>query len=87
MEWNTRHKLRYLSSLTTKPLRQDAQVWKAWSKFTIPREDKLFLQKALWKKLTVGVWLANWQPRGTRCPLDGQMETSEHAVCSCKFLP
>ena len=49
MEWNTKHKLRYLSSLTTEPRRREAHVWKAWSKLIIPLEDKLIMQKALWK--------------------------------------
>ena len=56
------------------------QVWQAWSKLVIPTEDKLFMQKALWKKLAVGARLANLQPRGTRCPRDGQTKTSEHTV-------
>ena len=54
MEWNTRNKLRFLSSLTPEPPRQGAQVWKVWDKLIVPPEDKLFMQKALWKKLTVG---------------------------------
>ena len=46
-------------------------MWKAWDKPIVPWEDKLFMQKAPWKKLTVGARLANWQPGGTQCPLDG----------------
>ena len=86
MEWNTQKKLRYLFSLTPEPPRQGAGVWKAWDKLSIPPKDKLFVQKALWKKLAVGEWLPNWQPRETRCPLDGQLETSEHATCACKYI-
>ena len=42
---------------------------------------------ALWAKLPVGERLQNRLPRDTLCPLDGQPETMEHALRTCKYLP
>ena len=47
----------------------------------------MFIQTALWKKLTVGCRLASWQPTETACPLNRAQETMEHALTECRFLP
>ena len=65
LEGNFRANLRYIASLTLEPPRQGPQDWKALEKLDIPP----------WKKLALGVRLANWQPHGTRCPIDGHMES------------
>ena len=86
-EWNKRHMLHYLMSLTPEPPRQTAETWQAWAKLRLPPRDTQFIQLALWHKLTVGTRLASWQPNGTACPLHpGVQETIKHATLHCKFL-
>ena len=46
-----------------------------------------FIEQALWRKLLLGTRVAGWQPRGTACPLDGQQQTTQHALLHCRFLP
>ena len=59
-------------------------MWKAWQQ--LPPADRHFIQTAPWKKLTVGVRLANWQPAGTTCPICGLLETTQHALTACKYF-
>ena len=71
LNWNNRAMLRFLMAQTPEPPRQKPEVWKAWHKLLPPPPppDKQFIQTALWKKLLVGVRLANWQPHETTCPI------------------
>ena len=65
MEWNTRHKLRFLSSLTPEPPRQGTQVWKAWDKL-------VSMQKALWKRHPTGELAAQGNPMPAGRPAGNQ---------------
>ena len=47
---------------------------------TPPLADREFIQTTLWKKLTLGVRLANWPPAGTACPI--LRAIGNHATCS-----
>ena len=52
----------------------------------MPPKHHTFIQTALWKKIPVGLRLANWLPHNVPCPIDGQVEDVEHALCGCRFL-
>ena len=86
LNWNNRAMLRFLMAQTPEPPRQKPEVWKAWHKLLLPPPDRQFIQTALWKKLSVGVRLANWQPHETACPICGVQETSQHAVAGCRYV-
>ena len=79
--------LRFLMQLSPETPRQTPDTWRAWARLSLPPSDLVFIQTALWRKLTVGCRLANWQPAETACPLDRAQETMEHALTECRFLP
>ena len=76
----------YLMKLSPEAPRQQPEVWKAWQKLLPPPADRQFIRTVLWKKLTVGVRLANWQPAGTACPICGPPETTRHALTAYKYF-
>ena len=78
--------LRYLMRLSPEAPGQPLEVWTAWPKLLLPPADRQFIHTALWKKLTVGVRLANWQPVGTTCPICGLLETTQHALTAYKYF-
>ena len=84
--WNQRPMRRYLMKLSPEAPRQQPKVWQAWHKLLLPLADRQFIQTALWKKLTVGVRLAYWQPTGTACPICGLLQTTQHALTACKYF-
>ena len=61
-------------------------MWQAWHKLLLAPADGQFIQAALWKKLTIGTCLTNWQPTGTACLICGQLETTQHALAACKYF-
>ena len=86
LAWYQRPMLRYLMKLSPEAPRQQPEVWQAWHKLLLPPADRQFIQIALWKKLTGGVQLANWQPAGTACPICGLLETTQHALTAYKYF-
>ena len=86
LAWNQRPMLRYLMKLSPEAPRQQPGVWQAWQRLLLPPADRQFIQTAPWKKLTVGVRLANWQAAGTACPICGLLETMQHALTACKYF-
>ena len=86
LAWNQRPMLCYLMNLSPEAPRQQPEVWQAWQKLLLPPADRELMQTALWKKLMVGVRLANWQPAGTACPICGLLETTQHALTACKYF-
>ena len=87
LQWTKRTMLRFLMQLSPETPRQTPDTWRAWARLSLPPSDLVFIQTALWRKLTVGCRLANWQPAETACPLDRAQETMEHALTECRFLP
>ena len=67
--------------------RQETQVWEKLIRSPLPEAEKDTVRVALWRKLPVGDRLRNWKPNGTQCPLDGGLETVEHSLGLCKYLP
>ena len=63
-----------------------SQRYGTHDKLLLPPVDTQFIQTVLWRKLTVGVRLANWQPHDTACPICGQQETTQHLVAGCKYI-
>ena len=69
------------------PVRQTEDTWAAWSKTTLPDNDKCTLQLILWKKLALRDRLRPWLgDTNTGCPIDGVCETITHATRTCLFL-
>ena len=65
---------------------QTPEVRQTWSKLSVPPKHQTFIQTTLWKKIPVGLWLANWLPHSVPCPIDGKVEDVEHAMCGRRFL-
>ena len=66
---------------------QTPETWQEWARLSLPPNDLVFIQTAVWKKLTVGCRLASRQPTETACPLDRAQETMEHTLTQRRFLP
>jgi len=67
--------------------RQEAQVWEKLVRSPLPDSEKDTVRVALCQKLSVGERLRSWKPHDTQCPLDGSLETVEHSLGLCKYLP
>ena len=67
--------------------RQPPEVWIKFCTSRIPLNLNDFIWKAPWKKLPVGARLSKWIPTALHCPLDGVVETIDHALSTCRSLP
>ena len=76
LQWNKRSMLRFLMQPSPEAPRQTPETWQAWARLSLPPNDLVFIQTALWKRLTVGCHLASWQPIETACPLDRAQQWS-----------
>ena len=66
--------------------RQEPQVWEQLEKRKMPGQQKDFVRKAPWKKLTVGATIkkAYHQPTCVMCSVS---KTFNHVLSRCKFWP
>ena len=65
--------------------RQAEEVWSAFHNLQLPAKQKDTVHRALWKRLPAGHRHAKWKPLEVWCPLDGELETIDHALHSCQF--
>ena len=77
----------YIVQLALEKGSLDMEVWVKFCISRIPLNLKDFVRKALWKKLPVGTRLSKWMPTALHCPLDGAVETTDHTLSTCRFLP
>ena len=74
-----------LSNPHTLPPRQPEEVLSAFHKLQLPAKQKDFVHQALSKRLPVWHQQAKCKPLEVWCPLDGELETINHALHSCQF--
>ena len=63
--------------------RQPSEVWQAFGRLFLPKWDRDFLRRTLWKKLPVGTRMERLG--GKLCLLDGRVESHEHVFRHCMF--
>ena len=81
--WLTRKMLLYMQHKRRHEPRQPAEVWQAFGRLFLPKWDRDFLRRALWKKLPLGTRMERLG--GKLCPLDGRVEDHEHVFRHCMF--
>ena len=64
--------------------RQDLEVWEQLAKLKMPRPQRDFVRKALWKKLTVGDRTQKAYHQ-LNCNMCSVPETIKHVLSGCKF--
>ena len=87
MKWIDSKLIAYVSYPYTFEPRQRREVWQAWWRCNLPLDRKDFVYAALWRKLPVGSRQAAWKPLDTHSPLDGAIETMQHSLLRCRYLP
>ena len=83
--WSSRRMLLYMQHRRRHPARKTLEVWSAFQRLYLPRWDKNFITRCLWKKLPVGTRMERLG--GKLCPLDSRVETHEHVFRHCFFRP
>ena len=58
-------------------------MWQAFGRLHLPRWDRDFIQRCVWKKLPVGTRMERLG--GKLCPLDCRVEDHEHVFRNCLF--
>ena len=76
----------FLCSPTSLAPRQPPGVWKAFHFFNVPTHHKDFIRQVLWLRLPVGERQKDWKPDDVWCPIDGELETIDHARTECSLL-
>ena len=84
--WTTKSMALFLCSTTSLAPRQPPEVWKAFHLFNIPAHHKDFMRQVLWLRLPVGERQKDWKPDDVWCPIDGELETIDHARTECSLL-
>ena len=84
--WTTKSMALFLCSTTSLAPRQPPEVWKAFHLFNIPAHHKDFIRQVLWLRLPVGERQKDWKPDDVWCPIDGELETIDHARTECSLL-
>ena len=84
--WTTKSMALFLCSTTSLAPRQPPGVWRAFHLFNIPAHHKDFIRQVLWLRLPVGERQKDWKPDDVWCPIDGELETIDHARTECSLL-
>ena len=87
VKWIDSKAIAYVSYAYTFGPRQQREVWQAWWRCNLPLDLKDFVYAAVWRKLPVGSKQAAWKLLDTHCPLDGAIETMQHSLLHCCYLP
>ena len=80
--WTSRKMLLYMHQ-RRHAARQPPEVWRAFERLYLPRWDKDFVRRCLWKKLPLGTRMERLG--GKLCPLDNKVEDHEHVFRHCFF--
>ena len=84
--WTTKSMALFLCSPNSLTPRQLPEVWKAFHSFNVPAQHKDFIKQVLWLRLPVGERQKEWKPDDVCCPIDGELETIDHARTECSLL-
>ena len=84
--WTTKSMALFLCSPTSLAPRQPSEVWRAFHSFNVPAQHKDFIRQVLWLRLPVGERQKEWKPDDVWCPIDGELETIDHARTECSLL-
>ena len=81
--WLTRKMLLYMHHKRRHEPRQPPEVWQTFGQLFLPKWDRDFIRRALWRKLALGTRM---ERLGSKlCLLDGRVEDHEHVFCHCMF--
>ena len=81
--WVTRKMLLYMQHKRRHEPRQPPEVWQKFGQLFLPKWDRDFVRRALWRKLPLGTRMERLG--GKLCPLDGRVEDHEHVSRHCMF--
>ena len=79
--WVTRKMLLYMQHKRRHEPRQPPEVWQTFGQLFLPKCDRDFVRRALWRKLGTRMERLG----GKLCPLDGRAEDHEHVLRHCMF--